>query len=272
MPTLYYAAQYASTVLAVAGGIDSSQTTGIVLQSIPSQVDVTKPGIVCLSWSNPLDVDKAEYITYTSINPTTKELQGVTRGQEGFSAKSHSNGATVAWIVSASHINSWADVFKEEHNLDGTHKNVTASSLTTTGNVEVGGTVKANTINEKTANNGVTIDGLKIKNSQIPVVTPLYTATDGATITFDLAVSRNQIVTLGGNRTLAVSNAQVGMVFMIHLKQDSTGGRTVTWWSGISWVDGSAPTLTTTANKIDTFGFICIGTNQYLGYVVGQNI
>ncbi|MEM3335471.1 MAG: hypothetical protein QXY47_05515 [Thermoplasmata archaeon] len=272
MPTLYYAAQYASTVLAVAGGINSTQTTGIVLQSIPSQVDVTKPGIVCLSWSNPLDVDKAEYITYTSINPTTKELQGVTRGKEGFSAKSHPNGVTVAWIVSASHINSWADVFEEEHNLSGTHKNITASSVTTTGDATVGGTVKADTIAEKTANNGVTIDGLKIKDSQIPVVTPLYTATDGPTITFDLAVSRNQIVTLGGNRTLALSNVSTGMVFIIHLKQDATGGRTVTWWSGISWADGSAPILTKTANKTDTFGFICTGTNTYYGYIVGQNL
>jgi hypothetical protein len=29
---------------------------------------------------------------------------------------------------------------------------------------------------------------------------------------------------------------------------------------------------TTTANKADTFGFICTGTNTYYGYIVGQNL
>ena len=101
---------------------------------------------------------------------------------------------------------------------------------------------------------------------------PFTTASDGATVTFDLSVSRNQIVTLGGNRTLALSNVSVGMVFILTLKQDGTGSRTVTWFSGISWVGGSAPTLTTTASKSDTFAFICTGADTYYGYIVGQTI
>lgn len=103
-------------------------------------------------------------------------------------------------------------------------------------------------------------------------VTTLYTASDGSTVTFDLANGRNQIVTLGGNRTLALSNVTTGWTFVLNLKQDGTGSRTVTWFSGISWASGSAPTLTTTINKTDTFGFICTGTNTYMGYVIGQNI
>jgi len=109
-------------------------------------------------------------------------------------------------------------------------------------------------------------------SQNIKITTPFSTATDGATITFDLSQSRNWIVTLGGNRTLSLSNVVTGMVFMITLKQDATGSRTVTWWSGISWVDGTVPTLTTTPNKADTFGFICTGTNTYYGYIVGQNL
>lgn len=97
-------------------------------------------------------------------------------------------------------------------------------------------------------------------------------ATDGATITFDLTASKKQRVTIAGNRTLAVNGDTPGMAFITRIKQDATGSRTVTWWSGISWADGSAPTLTTTANKADTFGFIQTGTNTYDGFVVGQNI
>lgn len=96
--------------------------------------------------------------------------------------------------------------------------------------------------------------------------------TDGATITFDMNASAKHQVVLGGNRTLAVSNVQVGQCFTINLKQDGTGTRTVTWFSGISWPAGTTPTLTTTINKTDSFGFICIAANTYIGYTLAQNI
>lgn len=95
---------------------------------------------------------------------------------------------------------------------------------------------------------------------------------DGATITFDLNVTNIHAVTLGGNRTLALSNAAAGQVFIIRLLQDGTGSRTVTWFSTIKWAGGSAPTLTTTASKADAFGFICTSSGNYDGFVVGQNI
>jgi len=100
----------------------------------------------------------------------------------------------------------------------------------------------------------------------------IVTATDGATVTFNLSLGNIQQVTLGGNRTLAVSNVSVGQCFILNLIQDATGGRTVTWFAGISWAGGSAPTLTTTANKRDSFGFICTAANTYLGYIVGLNL
>lgn len=109
MATLYKLPQYRTTTLSVAGGINSSVTSGIVIATIPSDLDATEPGIVALSWSNPIDTDAIEYITYTSINTGTKELQGVTRAAEGYSAKFHDNGATVAWVVSKSHVNNIVD-------------------------------------------------------------------------------------------------------------------------------------------------------------------
>jgi hypothetical protein len=94
---------------------------------------------------------------------------------------------------------------------------------------------------------------------------------DAATITFDLAASDKHKVTLGGNRTLAVSNAQVGQTFLVVLVQDATGSRTVTWWSGIKWAGGTAPTPTTTPNKTDIFTFICYSAGNYYGFISGQN-
>lgn len=103
MATNYFLNQYFSTFLNVGGGIDASQTTGIIVQAV-SGLDITKPGIACFSYSDPIDTSLAEWITYTSINGSN-ELQGVTRGAEGFAAKSHSNQAVVVFPLSESHIN-----------------------------------------------------------------------------------------------------------------------------------------------------------------------
>ena len=96
--------------------------------------------------------------------------------------------------------------------------------------------------------------------------------TDGATITFNLATSNIHTVTLGGNRTLALSNEHVGQCFMLRLKQDGTGTRTVTWFSTILWPAGTVPTLTTTINKADVFGFVVTSAGNYDGFIIGQNL
>jgi hypothetical protein len=97
--------------------------------------------------------------------------------------------------------------------------------------------------------------------------------TDGTTVTFNLNEPNMHTVTLGGNRTFAISNETAGQRFIIRILQDGTGSRLVsTWFSTIKWAGGSAPTLTTTANKADVFGFIVTGTDTYDGFIVGQNI
>lgn len=95
---------------------------------------------------------------------------------------------------------------------------------------------------------------------------------DGSTITFNLASGSHHKVTLGGNRTLAISNPASNPVFRVILQQDGTGSRTVTWFSGIRWSAGTAPTLTTTAGKIDVFDFEYLGAGSYLNTGSKQNL
>lgn len=109
MADLYYENQYFTTQLSVSGGISDTQTTSIVIQSVTGIDDTSKPGIALINYADPLDTDVAEWITYTSINSTTKTFQGVTRGAEGFSAKTHDNAVTVAFPHSKSHINNIND-------------------------------------------------------------------------------------------------------------------------------------------------------------------
>lgn len=99
----------------------------------------------------------------------------------------------------------------------------------------------------------------------------VVTDVDAATVTFDLSVGAVHMVTLAGNRTLAVANDSVCQHFYVALVQDATGSRTVTWWAGIKWAGGSAPTLTTTAAKTDVAEFIKVGTGSYIGKVLAAN-
>lgn len=100
-----------------------------------------------------------------------------------------------------------------------------------------------------------------------------YTPGAAATVTLDVATGGIHSITMpAGNITIAVSNEAVGQCFLVEITQDGTGSRTVTWFSTIKWAGGSAPTLTTTANKRDVFGFRVTGTDTYDGFVVGANL
>ncbi len=126
MATLKYVPQYFSTTLNVGGGIDASQTTGIILQSV-SGLDIAKPGQICVSYSDPIDTGVAEWINYTSINGSN-ELVGVTRGCEGYSAHTHVQGATVQFTLSATHLNDLNDVV---NGIKGKELTTTAGGTTT---------------------------------------------------------------------------------------------------------------------------------------------
>ncbi|MBA7537694.1 hypothetical protein ES705_29963 [subsurface metagenome] len=100
-----------------------------------------------------------------------------------------------------------------------------------------------------------------------------YTPDPAETATLNLLSGReHRIIMPAGNITIAISNEKDGQKFIISILQDAVGSRTVTWFDTIKWADGSAPTLTTTANKRDCFGFIVTGVDTYDGFVIGQNI
>jgi hypothetical protein len=96
--------------------------------------------------------------------------------------------------------------------------------------------------------------------------------TDGTTITFNLGASNWHSVTLGGNRTLALSNVGTNQQFTLVLIQDATGSRAVTWWAGIKWPGGTVPTLSTSPGAIDVFTFKQISSGVYYGFTAGQGM
>ncbi len=171
--------------------------------------------------------------------------------------------------------------------IDGTNISATAAITALS--------LATDTISEKTSATGVTIDGVLIKDSlngsgivalattqtltgkktmaaTVQTVTA-YTPAGAGTATLDVSVGNIHSITMpAGNITIAISNETTGQCFMIEITQDTVGSRTVTWFTTIRWADGSAPTLTTTASKRDTFGFRVTGTDTYDAFVIGQNI
>jgi len=95
-----------------------------------------------------------------------------------------------------------------------------------------------------------------------------YVANSSTAITLALTNGTVQVITLTGTCTITMPTAAAGKSFMLLLKTGA-GSYTVTW-STVQWPSGTAPTLTSTASKMDKFVFTSDGTYWY-GSVAGQN-
>ena len=118
-----------------------------------------------------------------------------------------------------------------------------------------------------------TTDTLTNKTLTNPTVTNYvetpYSANSSTAITLALTNGTVQIITLTGNATITMPTAVSGKSFIMFLRQDATGSRTVTW-STVNWASATAPTITSTASKQDIYSFFSDGTSWY-GVTVGQN-
>ena len=115
-----------------------------------------------------------------------------------------------------------------------------------------------------TKQNNLIFDNIPIKNSVNPVTSggiyeaiknvfnpdPYVNENVSGTITLDLALHNLFILTLTGNTIINFSNPQAGMQKKIIIKQDSAGGKTVTWNSIVKWPDGgSSKPIESSPNK-----------------------
>lgn len=98
-------------------------------------------------------------------------------------------------------------------------------------------------------------------------------ANSGTSYTINLESGNVFEITLTGSCTLAFSNppasGKAGSCTLI-LRQDATGGRSVTWPSSVKWPGGVPPTLSTGANQVDILVFLTTnGGATWYGFLAG---
>jgi hypothetical protein len=130
-----------------------------------------------------------------------------------------------------------------------------ANAATARGNLGLGTSAThdaATTVQIQAGTAGKVVEADKLLAASAP-----QALVDGATVNWDMSLGFNAKVTLGGSRTLAVSNPVVGATYCLGVNQDGTGTRTLTWPASFDWGTTGAPTLTTTASKRDRITLFC---------------
>lgn len=154
----------------------------------------------------------------------------------------------------------------------GTTGNVLTSTGTTWSSQAPGAASGNITLGNTTISLGGTatsVGNLTLTNTTVTNYTETrFTANSSTAITLNLTNGTMQDITLTGSATITMPTAVAGKSFILLLR--SGAGSYAVTWSTVKWPGGTAPTVTTTASRLDIYSFFSDGTNWY-GVTVNQN-
>lgn len=114
---------------------------------------------------------------------------------------------------------------------------------------------------------------LDLADAAQPLLRPVnVVASAGSTETIPDVSGQINVLTLdSATCTLTFPTPAAGKHFELHLIQDATGGRLVTFPASVKWPQGLTPTLTVTGSRRDTFAFESTDGTNWLGFYTGTN-
>jgi hypothetical protein len=289
MANLYNVPTENSIQRVLANTLSNSETSTITFSvSVSGILQATSdiPGILVvdrIDSNGNLTPNSVEYISFTGVSGST--VTGLTRGLAGTTAKGHSIGAVVEFVPDVVWADALNDVITTQHNADGTHKtlslislvsvtinNSTLNNLNFSGNSLVSVNIGSSIFENGTIRNASLVSTTFVNRTYIPTVQKFISSTASTTIDWSVGNIHSYVLASGlATTTLNFANPESGQVVLLRLAQGDTN-RKVIFPSTIYWPGGVVPTLTTTAYRWDTFGFLCRASGYYDGYIVGLNI
>ena len=120
------------------------------------------------------------------------------------------------------------------------------------------------------------LDSVRLKSESVPVSSVTYgmlaLSISAGTISWDVSQNGNAYVTLTSNATLSLSNLQAGQLLLLKVKQDGTGGRTLTLPAGskVGYGGAGVIALSSAANAVDIVT-IFADESSVLHVLINQN-
>ena len=266
---VYTAVKTANYTAANSDGVLTNTTGGAFTVTLPTSPSVGNIIVVVDSFSqwgtNNLTIDPTALIKIAGNTAGDTLVCDIT----GVSVTLVYTGASYGWNVAAQVGGNGGTAVTLTGVQTLTNKTLTAPVIATIVN---SGTLTLPTSTDTLVGKATT-DTLTNKTLTNPTITNYvetpFSANSSTAITLALTNGTVQIITLTGNATITMPAAVSGKSFTILLKQDATGSRTVTWTT-VSWPSATAPTITSTASKMDKYVFISDGTSWF-GATAGQN-
>lgn len=110
---------------------------------------------------------------------------------------------------------------------------------------------------------GTATPGLTLSGAYTEGVVAIGTVAGSSTISLASGTFQTATLTASTACTFTMPTAVAGQSFILLLKQAASTGNGSATFTSVKWGSGGAPTITTTAGKMDILSFVSDGTNWY---------
>jgi len=144
---------------------------------------------------------------------------------------------------------------------NGSGVNYFAGTLTT--GSTTAGPATSNVVGTMNVTGATTLNGVtEASGTQYYSLGYVNATTTASTTAINWNNGNVQSVLLQTSTTMTFNNTVAGGRYILGVIQDGTGSRIVTWPSTVHWSASTAPTLTTTASKMDLITFVCMAVSS----------